>query len=543
MRHARIWLITALASATIPLSAGGQEPVFDQTLDSLLNLTVSTVAKYEQTRAQAPASITIVTADEIERFGYRSLHEVFQQMPGFYVTSDRTYSAVGVRGFGRPGDFNNRLLVLVDGHAINDGISGGARTGTALNLDLEDLDRIEIVRGPGSSLYGARAMLAVVNLVTKRGRATDGVEARGEVGNLSSRRGFARIGTTLGNDLDLTVSGGWSRTEGADVYFPEFDNPATNDGVAEGLDWDEHVRLRLTLRGGPVSFQGAFSSRDKGVPAAPFGTLFNEPSAMMTDRTGYLETRYETPDARSMQVTVRLFGDLYENDGTNPDEVGPVSSRIDNKQVGGEVRFRWDPRPNHRLVLGTEGQRIFESEIGWWSGPDLLFRATEPYSVGSIFLQHEFQIGSAVSTTLGLRHDQYSSLGSATTPRAAVVVTPVASTTLKLVYGEAFRIPNVYEFAVHEPAAGIIANPALTPEKIRSIELAVEQRLSSAVLATGAVYANHMRDLIDQVLVPAPDSLAQYGPVLAQFVNRARVRAVGFEAELRAVLPGRVLGW
>ena len=169
-------LAGALAFGSHP--AAGQDPASGlAALDSLRAQRVSSASKYDQRQIDAAASVSIVTRDEIQALGYQTLDEILKNQIGFYSGNDRQYSDIGVRGLGRPGHYNNRILLLVDGHSLNDDYSGGTRVGSAMAVDLDAVQRVEIVRGPGSSLYGARAMLAVVNLVTRKGRDLDGTVA------------------------------------------------------------------------------------------------------------------------------------------------------------------------------------------------------------------------------------------------------------------------------------------------------------------------------------------------------------------------------
>lgn len=133
-------------------------------LDSLLNVKISTASKVEQTISEAPAAVTIVTSEDIKRYGYRTLNEVLATIQGFYISYDRNYSYVGVRGLGRPTDYNDRILLMIDGHKMNDSFYGSASVGTDLPIDFRSVHRIDIVRGPGSALYGTEAMLAVINI-------------------------------------------------------------------------------------------------------------------------------------------------------------------------------------------------------------------------------------------------------------------------------------------------------------------------------------------------------------------------------------------
>ena len=114
--------------------------------------------------------MTIVTAEDIRTFGWRTLAEALTSVRGFYTTNDRNYTYVGVRGFGRPSDYNNRVLVLVNGHRFNDNVYDQALVGNEFPIDLALVERIEIIRGPGSALYGTSAFFAVINVVAASGR-------------------------------------------------------------------------------------------------------------------------------------------------------------------------------------------------------------------------------------------------------------------------------------------------------------------------------------------------------------------------------------
>ena len=118
--------------------------------------------------SDAPSSVTVITADEIQKYGYRTLGDILRSVRGFYITSDRNYDYVGVRGFARLGDWNSRVLLLVDGHRTNDHIFGQAMIGSEFLVDVDLIERVEIIRGPSSSLYGAGAFFAAINVITRK---------------------------------------------------------------------------------------------------------------------------------------------------------------------------------------------------------------------------------------------------------------------------------------------------------------------------------------------------------------------------------------
>ena len=154
------------------------------TLQDLMSVTIESVSKFAQELIDAPATVNIVTRDEIRKFGYRNLPEVLNSVPGVIMRYDRNYSYVGVRGLNPAGDFNSRFLLLIDGHRLNDGIYNQAALGNDFLLDVDLIDRVEVIRGPASSLYGADAFLGIINVQTRRGGDIRGVEVSGDGAHL-----------------------------------------------------------------------------------------------------------------------------------------------------------------------------------------------------------------------------------------------------------------------------------------------------------------------------------------------------------------------
>jgi len=147
---------------------------------------VYSASKYEQKVTEAPSKVSIVTAEEIQRYGYQTLADILRSLPGFYTTYDRNYDYIGVRGFGIPGDYDTRLLLLVDGHRINDNVYDSLYSDRGFILDVDLIDRVELVRGPSSSLYGSSAFFGIVNVITKKGRDLNGTEVSAAAGSHDS---------------------------------------------------------------------------------------------------------------------------------------------------------------------------------------------------------------------------------------------------------------------------------------------------------------------------------------------------------------------
>jgi len=171
---ATMFLVSHLLFAGQAIASKHDEHEIDSTQLSLEELMDARIAKvvsasrYEQRVTDAPASVTVISADEIRKYGYRTLADIVRSIPGMYVSNDRNYNYLGIRGINRPGDYSSRVLLLIDGHRLNDNIYDTAAIGTEFPLDIDLIDHIEFVRGPGSSLYGSNAFLGIINVFTRQ---------------------------------------------------------------------------------------------------------------------------------------------------------------------------------------------------------------------------------------------------------------------------------------------------------------------------------------------------------------------------------------
>jgi iron complex outermembrane receptor protein len=217
----------------VPIAAQeGKKDIGDASLEELGNIQVYSASKRLQSTSDAPASVTVITADDIQKYGYRTLADILESVRGFYITYDRENSFLGVRGFGRLGDWNSRILLLIDGHRINDNVNGDAFLGTEFLLDVDLIERIEIIRGPSSSLYGADAFLAVINVVTRKPPQLKGFDSRLRQPALGlTRVGPVMVANTKG--IDLLLSGTFYNSQGQTCSFPSSTAPPPITGLHE----------------------------------------------------------------------------------------------------------------------------------------------------------------------------------------------------------------------------------------------------------------------------------------------------------------------
>ena len=482
------------------------DPPVSPPLDKLLGTPVSTArdpelvlsstaAKYEQMLGSVPASITIITAEEIERYGWTTLDQVLQSVPGFYLTNDRNYTTLGVRGIGRPTDYNFRALILLNGQQLNEPVLGAAPAGSDLALDLRTVQKIEIVRGPGSALYGSHAMHAVINIITATADEMDGLSATARLGSHRDQTGSLRMGRTFGNGLQMTGSALWQESNGANLLFPEY------GAVAHGKDYENLYGVALGLRKGDFSLDLSRRSRTKGIPTGSYASLFDTDS-WTTNWMDLIAANYHRAIGSDKALDVRASWDRSGEHGLWPYDIGPGVDRTFAVRWSAEARMHWDIRSNQRLTLGGDYTNVTSSRYQYRVG-NYQTGFSWPYQVASVFAEYEYRPTPHLGLVAGFRHDDFSCTSDATNPRAAILFTPRDSTTVKLLYGTAFRSPNGYETSYADPETPWKANHELKPERIRTVELEWQQRLSPGLFLTTAVFRNKSTDMIGQQVDPA----------------------------------------
>jgi iron complex outermembrane receptor protein len=518
-------------------------------LEELAALKIDSVygaSMYLQKVTEAPASVTILTAAELQRFGYRTLADALRSVRGFYVTNDRNYSYLGVRGFSRPGDYNARILLLIDGHRLNDNVFGSALLGTEFPLDLELVDRIEIIRGPSSSLYGTSAFFGVINVITRRGDQFKGVELEGGHGTFTARRARGALGWTFGNGVSVVLGGSSYAANGQKrLYFAEFDDPATNHGVAENADRDRADHLFGTVNFRGVTAQGMFGSRTKAVPTASFGTVFNDARSQTVETQGYLALQYKRALAGRWELASRASFNryLYDGDYVFDHSTDDTPLLVVNKDFargnwwGTEATLTRKVWQRHTLALGGEFRHNSRQDQYNYDEVTLEQYLDDRRSSTNwaLYVQDEVALHRTVRVNVGLRHDYYDTFGGTTNPRIGVIYSPVQATALKLLYGQAFRAPNAYELFWRQTDVAK-ANPELRPETNQATELVLEQYLGPRMRVTATGFHYTVRDLITQQTDPHDDLLV--------YNNVDAIAAKGLELELEGKwasgLQGRV---
>lgn len=478
-------------------SAASEKTLFDE-IPSVYG-----AAKYDQKSHQAPAAITIITAEQIRKYGYRNFSQIVDSVPGLFTNTDRNYGYLGIRGLNRPGDYNTRVLILVDNHRLQDSVYDQAGVGTELPIDVDLIDRVEIIKGPSSSLYGTNAFLGVINIITKRGRDIKGVELSGEASSFNTYRGRLTYGNKFSNGVELSLSGSYSGSEGhRELFYPAFSS--INNGIAKDNDRDNLYYYSGKLSYSDFTFTGGYQWRKKGVPTASFGTVFNDQRFNTVDERWYLDLTYQHEFFNQVNVKARLYYDSYYYHGFYPYDYSgtgltPFTLNKDVVQAqwaGGELTASRRFFDRHRVTIGTEYRNNFiVNQSNRDVDPPATYLEDKRHSSFIAgYVQDEWSITDHLALHAGFRHDQYSTFGGTTNPRAGLIYT-WKNTTVKLLYGQAFRAPTAYE-QFYAPGTTVKTNPNLKPEKLNTYELVVEQYLGQHVRALGSLYQYNISNLI-----------------------------------------------
>lgn len=504
-----------------------------------------TATKRSTSLRKAPAIATIVTAEEIRNMGARNLLDVLKMVPGFGVSINEfgTYM-IEVRGIRT--SLSEKVLFMIDGHAANKNINGSAWIyNVASYLPLENIKQVEIVRGPGSALYGSNAFVAIVNVITREASEINGLEIKASGGINDTYKGNITTGKAFGDKLsvsghfDHTQSDGAKLTVGADALT------GTPFSQAPGKT---HERFKqsdafLKMEHGDISFRTHYSKKQH---PAYVGYAY----ALSTDSDSnhdyfWAELAYDVKISDEFSTKIKLNYDYYRQHanaklypngffGSFPD--GMIGNpKVKDRSIGGEIQFDWDIFKGNHLISGFSYEQMSQYDVKQLANFDPT--ATIPTYLGSIqevanwnknatrkvwavYVQDEWQIHDKVNLTVGARYDNYNEFGGSFSPRAGIVWNFLEKADLKVLYGSAFRAPNFVElYNINNPI--IVGNSKLKPEKIKTFEVGITYRLAKWLAADVNYFHSRIMNLIAWDSSTAPALYANIGQAKVQGIETA----------------------
>ena len=527
------WRAAVSAVCLIPMMLDAAEPQSDLTalpLERLMRLEVVTASRFPQRLSEAPGTVTVITADDIRLYGYRTLADALRSVPGVHVSYDRNYSYIGVRGLATTGDYNSRVLLLIDGVRANDNIFDQASLGSDFPIDLDLVERIEFAHGPGSSVYGGNALFGVINVITRRGADLAGGEVAAGAGTGGTLRGRASWGRRFENGTELLVSASRLRSRGRDLAYPEFEPLGVAGGVVRGLDYDRNRQFLARLAHGPWGLQLVHAERSKGIPTASFGSAPGVAGSFTVDKNSSVALRYDAALRADTELAARAYYGRYQYAGDYVYDAPPrVTNRdsADGRWWGAEARLVSSAWRGHKIVAGAEYQRDTRKEqVNFDVDPHAPYLQDRRHGrrIG-IFAQDEIVLRPEVRLNAGIRYDRADGRPGIFNPRVALIYSPAQRATLKLIHGRAYRTPNAYELFYGTPGpGGQKGNPDLKPERVGTSELALEHFTITGWRVAGSVFRHQVRDQIAAIVDPADG--------LQTFRNGGSVRSTGATAEI-----------
>ncbi len=482
----------------------GLADVMDIPFESLIQTEVITATKIGQQISNAPSAVSTVTAEDIRRFGYRTLADIIGSMRGLYTTNDRTYTYMGGRGFGRTGDYAGRVMLLIDGYQANDNLYNSAYLGQDGLLDAELIDRVEYVSGPGGVTYGNGAFYGIINVVTKQGHQINGLQTALDIGSYGSLKERVTYGGMLANGANVLVSASHFKSEGQTHYYPEFDSPSTNNGLSKNLDDEKNKRFfgKIVFDGWTLS--GGFVRRRKSDPTAQFGADFNVSPNWVQDSNAYLDLKYDADISRDLKSSFRTYYGQYQYEGQAIYSGDFYSEKNLGRWWGTEAKFTDTSFNKHKLLYGVEYRNDYQQDF-------YLPQATLENSQYLIsgYMQDEYQWRQNLRLNIGARYDHGGKQATFLSPRVAAIYSPSNETDVKLSYATAFRRPNAYEKYYSDPTF-IIPNKNLRKETVDATELVLENRPDSQTRILGSLFYYTTHNLIATSEI-GTSGIIQYG--------------------------------
>ncbi len=497
--------------------------------------------RHKTTVRKAPAIATVITAKEIRNMGARNLLDILRKIPGIGVSiaDVPVYESIEIRGIRTT--LSDKILFMIDGHTINNTLQGSGRDAFG-DISVESIKRIEVIRGPGSALYGANAFTAIINIVTMDAEDINGLQVTAGGGSFDTQHYNLLFGHEEGK-FKITAFFDYIDTNGASLYIEEDATGASG----ETLSWQEKPDIGLNISYGDITFRGRYIEQRRGPYIGVNYALNDETVQYMSHVYGDLSYNMDTTD--NLDITARLYGDLIE--GKNVWELFPEgylgiytdgllgSPIFKNSIVGGELTADYS-FSKHMLTTGImyEHARLYDTkrlanfnpftfapldslqDVTDWAN----YTENAERDIWAVYVQDILSITEDASLTVGVRHDHYSDFGGTTNPRAGLVWEFMKDTSLKLLYGKAFKAPTFSQlYFINNPVS--VGNPDLNPEKIDTYEAGLEHRFLNNYTMRLNYFYNKLEDLI--ALGDKPSATEP-----AFWVNKGTAEVQGVEAEL-----------
>jgi len=533
---------------------------------------VSAASRENESIEDAPASVTVISAQELEAFAYPTILEALRGVRGYAVNFDSIYGNAAVRGLGQANDFSNRLLVMSDGAVLNENILYQPFIHYDGRVDLGDVQRIEIVRGPSSVLYGTGAVSGVVNLVLKDRDEPEGMHAQISSYDNSTARARGGFVQRFGRDAGIWASVAGATSQGRDQGLEIDNGTGPTEQTTQAFDKFQAYTLTSKLWFKDLTIQGFWTSREDTIPTGNYSSRFGDTRSFGDDRRFLVEAKLVHKFGTDAELMLRAHENYtyyhldywYDNDPTMPTPgVADTYNYYETYKswwTGTEARLTLNLAKSLRFSFG--GEAVVHTKANMEGGS---FDATHTMISPSLHTETPYQVLAAsalldwrptpvLRIQAGGRFDYWNLDGNefadpgvdkgatsfpAFSPRIAVIGKPSDDDIIKLMAGTAFRAPSAYEFFYNDSGATEVQSNAcgskLKPENIYSVELEGTHKFDLDWSALVSVYGTLARNIIETATVDDACAMATGSSPDAIYYKNSSVdqQMLGVDVEVR----------
>jgi outer membrane receptor protein involved in Fe transport len=514
-------------------------PEYDSELDQELKFLAAerqiivTASKLEERVDKTIATTTVITRDDMRRMGARNLLDALRLTPGLGVTQ----TTLGIREIEVRGVktlFSEKVLFLLNGHPLDHNLQNAGSTWVYDDLPVDTIQRIEVVRGPGSALYGANAFLAVINVITQSAKDLNGVETSAGWGSFDTQQYRASWGKQFDNNAEAAVHFNFTDTNGIGAPVPE--DRLTLQGLkslAPGLSQLTERRYDLEWNLGYQGFilDGRYINKRMGA--------FVGVDYVLSDRSDQDYENYFLRLSRSwsvrddLTINTSIYRDFFSFDNLlQPDPSKFVRVAATNTRAGGQLESVYRGAANNTLIAGFSYMEEEQYGVTQETGPSpKQLTTSKPFSGNAsrsrwgVYAQDVWDVFETLRLTLGARYDEYSDFGGTFNPRLGFNWEFIKDYSLKFSYGTGYRAPVFGELLVKNNPL-LAGNPDLAPEEVDTFEAGLIAHPVPGLTTQAVFYHSRIGKIIG--LIPVLGSTSAY-----RYDNGGSIVSEGVELEGR----------
>lgn len=539
-------VIAVIITLACPGFAVALEPESDAELENELKFLaaerqiVVTASKLRERVDKSVATTSVITQDEIRQIGARNLLDVLRLVPGLGITQ----TMVGVREVEVRGVktlLSDKVLFMLNGHPLDHNLNNAGSILLYDDLPVDTVKRIEVVRGPGSALYGANAFLAVVNIITLDAKDLNGFQASSGWGSFDTQQYRASWGKQFNNTAEAVLHFNHTDTNG--IKSPVAQDILSlqgKDSLAPGKSDLSEGRNDLEWQLGYQDFKldGRYIKKQTGAFIGTSYALSNQTEQNYEDYFLQLSRNWKVRE--HLSIDTRIYHDSFSFDNLSQAEPSLFNrNALIDKRTGGELQSNYQYSDTQTLIAGfiyvAEEQYGIIDETG--ATPDslqtsaLIFGKNRTRDHWGVYAQDVWDPLPDLRLTLGARYDEYNDFGGTFNPRMGFNWEFIKDYSLKFSYGTAYRAPAFGELDLTHPF--VSGNPNLSPEQAETFETGIIARPIDGLTAQAIYYHTHISEIIS--LVPGQVTALQYA-------NSGSMLSEGVELESRYDFSGGLQG-